>query len=83
MAKSSWEYFWELLGEAFSIGLAVVGSVLAGAFCGWLVDEKIFHGKTNHWFMVIGIVLGAIGGFKNLLYFSRKMNRERGRKDEF
>ncbi len=65
-----------MAGEALSVGLAMVGSVLAGAFFGWLLDEKLFHGRTSPWFTVVGIGLGAAGGIKNVFYFQRRMNRE-------
>ena len=80
MGKGTWEYLWELIGEALSVGLAMAGSVLAGAVFGWLLDEKLFHGRTSPWFTVIGIGLGAAGGIKNVFYFQRRMNRPREQK---
>ncbi len=76
MGKGFWDYFWELFGEAFSIGLSIVGSVVAGAVCGWWIDEKLFKGKTGPWFLILGVVLGAIGGFKNFMYFSKKLSKK-------
>ncbi len=76
MAKGAWKDLWEAIGEALSIGLAVVGSVLAGGLFGLLLDEKVFGGRTRPWFLIIGIALGAIGGFKNLLYYTRRLNRK-------
>jgi len=75
MGKSAWREMWGYVAEALSIGLAVVGSIVAGAAFGLLLDEKVFHGKTRPWFLIIGLALGAIGGFKNLLYYTRRMNR--------
>ena len=70
------KYFWELLGEAFGLGLSVVGSVVAGAFFGWLVDEKIFKGKTSPWFLILGLILGMGGGIKNIYYYQKRKIKE-------
>ncbi|HFC98566.1 MAG TPA: AtpZ/AtpI family protein [Thermosulfurimonas dismutans] len=80
MGKGVWDYFWELVGEALGVGLAMVGAVLAGALSGWLVDEKIFHGKTSPWFTIIGFALGAAGGIKNVFYFQKRMSKDREEK---
>ncbi|HIE32855.1 MAG TPA: F0F1-ATPase subunit [Thermodesulfobacteriaceae bacterium] len=76
MAKGAWEYFWELVGEALGVGLAMVGSVLAGAGFGWLLDEKVFKGRTSPWFLLIGLGLGAAGGIKNVFYFQKRTHKK-------
>lgn len=65
-----------ILGESLTIGVAVIGSILAGAITGWLIEEKLLKGKTSPWLTTLFIVLGAIGGIKNLLYYSKKRMRD-------
>ncbi len=79
--RENLRYLLELLGDFLSIGIAVVGSILAGAFTGWLIDEKVFKGRTYPWLTTIGIILGAIGGFKNIFYLSKKRLREQERRE--
>lgn len=65
-----------ILGESLTIGVAVIGSIMAGAITGWLIEEKLLKGKTSPWLTTLFIVLGAIGGIKNLLYYSKKRMRD-------
>jgi len=74
--RGTWDYFWEVIGEVLSIGLAMVGSVMAGAGFGWFMDEKVFKGHTSPWFLLIGIGLGAAGGIKNVLYFQKRSQKK-------
>jgi len=73
-----------VLGESLTIGIAVVGSIMAGAITGWLIEEKLLKGKTSPWITTLFIIFGAIGGIKNLLYYSRRrlkdVEKDEGRK---
>ncbi len=70
-----------VLGESLTIGVAVIGSILAGAITGWLIEEKLLKGRTSPWLTTLFIILGAVGGIKNLLYYSKRRMRDVG-KDE-
>ncbi|MFN3407224.1 MAG: AtpZ/AtpI family protein [Caldimicrobium sp.] len=74
--ESNIAFLLKILSESLAIGIAVIGSILAGAITGWLIEEKLLKGKTAPWITTICIILGAIGGIKNLLYYSRKRLRE-------
>lgn len=74
--ESALGFLIKVLGESLTIGIAVVGSILAGAVAGWLIEEKLLKGKTSPWITTLFIILGAIGGIKNLLYYSRKRVKE-------
>lgn len=74
--ESAFGFLITVLGESLTIGIAVVGSILAGAVAGWLIEEKLLKGKTSPWITTLFIILGAIGGIKNLLYYSRKRVKE-------
>lgn len=70
-----------VLGESLTIGVAVIGSILAGAITGWLIEEKLLKGRTSPWLTTLFIILGAVGGIKNLLYYSKRRMKDVG-KDE-
>lgn len=65
-----------VLGESLTIGIAVIGSIMAGAITGWLIEEKLLKGKTSPWITTLFIIFGAIGGIKNLLYYSKKRMKD-------
>ena len=77
--ESSISFLLKVLGEGLTIGVAVIGSILAGAITGWLIEEKLLKGKTSPWITTLFIILGAIGGIKNLLYYSRKRLKDIGK----
>ena len=66
-------YFFILLADFLTIGIAAGGSVAAGLLTGWLIDEKLFDGRTSPWFTVIFAAFGIAGGIKNVFLLSRKM----------
>jgi len=74
--ESNLKFLLTVLGEGLTIGVAVIGSILAGAITGWLIEEKLLKGKTSPWLTTLFIILGAIGGIKNLLYYSKKRMKE-------
>ncbi|MCC6025934.1 MAG: AtpZ/AtpI family protein [Caldimicrobium sp.] len=76
--ESNLKFLLTVLGESIAIGLAVMGSILAGAITGWFIEEKLLQGRTSPWITTIFIIFGAIGGIKNLLYYTRKRFKEKG-----
>lgn len=74
--ESNLKFIFKVLVDSLSIGIAVVGSIIAGALIGWLIDEKVFKGKTYPWLTLIFILLGVVAGFKNLIYYSKKRLKE-------
>jgi F0F1-type ATP synthase assembly protein I len=74
--KEDLRYLFGLLGDFLSIGIAVAGSVAAGMFMGWLIDEKLFNGRTHPWFLVIFTIFGIAGGIKNIFYMSKRSLRK-------
>ncbi|MCS7199306.1 MAG: AtpZ/AtpI family protein [Caldimicrobium sp.] len=81
--EGSFKFLLRVLGESITIGIAVMGSILAGAITGWFVEEKLLKGKTSPWITTLFIILGAIGGIKNLIYYSKRRMRDiEGPRDE-
>ena len=66
----------QVLLDSISIGAAIIGSIMAGAWVGWLIDEKVFKGKYFPWITTIFIVFGVIGGIKNLIWYSKRSLKE-------
>ncbi len=71
--RENLRYFFVLLADFLTIGIAAGGSVAAGLLTGWLIDEKLFHGRTSPWFTVIFAAFGIAGGIKNIFLLSKKM----------
>ncbi len=74
---STFKFLITVIVESVAVSLAVLGSILAGAITGWLIEEKLLHGKTSPWITTIFIIFGAIGGIKNLLYYTKRKFREK------
>ncbi len=74
--QNSFKFLFSILIESFSISLAVIGSIIAGAIVGWLIDEKVFKGKYFPWITTVFIIFGAMGGIKNLIWYSKKRMKE-------
>jgi len=82
---NTFKFLFSVLVESFSIGIAVVASIIAGAIVGWLIDEKVFDGKYSPWITTVFIFFGAAGGIKNLIWYSKKRMKEisKNEKDKF
>ncbi len=59
-------------GLAFSIGVGLFGSVLVMMIIGWLADVFL---KTAPWGIVVGIILGSILGFYQLVKTLNQINK--------
>ena len=80
--RESLRYLLGLLGDFLSIGLAVGGSVFAGIITGWLLDERLFHGRTSPYLTVICAGFGIAGGIRNIFLMTRRRLREKGNHDK-
>ena len=73
MAKSSSrKEFMKLLADFSTIGITLASSVFIGFGIGYLIDTKVFNGRTTPWFMFIFLAVGIAAGFKNLYQISRR-----------
>lgn len=79
--ESTFKFLFTVLVESLAIGIAVLGSILAGAIVGWLIDEKLLKGRFFPWITTLFIIFGALGGIKNLIWYSKKRMKDIG-KDE-
>ncbi len=80
---STFKFLFSVLTESLSVGIAVASSIIIAAIVGWLIEEKVFKGKYSPWITTSFIVFGAIGGIRNLIWYSKKRLRDISeRKDE-
>ena len=60
------------LADLSTIGITLASSVFIGFGAGYLIDVKLFNGKTTPWFMFIFLALGIAAGFKNLYQITKR-----------
>ncbi|OGQ96557.1 MAG: F0F1-ATPase subunit [Deltaproteobacteria bacterium RIFOXYD12_FULL_57_12] len=61
-----------LLGEFSTIGLTLASAIFIGIGIGYLLDNKVFNGRTSPWFTLVFLGLGIAAGFKNLYALSKR-----------
>ena len=54
-----------------TVGINIVVATFIGLGLGWLIDHKLFHGKTEPWFTLIFLLFGIIAGFKNVFQMTK------------
>jgi len=64
--------FMRLLADFSTIGLSLASSIFVGFGMGYLLDVKLFHGRTSPWFMMIFFGLGVFAGFRNLYRLTQR-----------
>ena len=62
----------KLLADFSTIGMTVAFSIFIGLGIGYLLDEKVFNGKTSPWFTLIFLGLGVVAAFKNLYTMAKR-----------
>lgn len=61
-----------LLADFSTIGLSLASSIFVGFGMGYLLDEKLFSGRTTPWFMMIFFGLGVFAGFRTLYRLAKR-----------
>lgn len=64
--------YMKLLADFSTIGLTMASSVFIGFGIGYMIDTKLFGGRTKPWFMLIFLLLGIFAGFKNLYQLAKR-----------
>ncbi|PIP43999.1 MAG: F0F1-ATPase subunit [Deltaproteobacteria bacterium CG23_combo_of_CG06-09_8_20_14_all_60_8] len=62
----------KMLADFSTIGMSVAFSVFIGVWIGWLLDHKVFNGRTEPWFTLIFLGLGVAAAFRNLFHMARR-----------
>ena len=55
------------------VGLTFVFSILVGFGMGWLLDNKVFDGRTAPYLTFVFLGLGIVAGFRQLWELTRKI----------
>ncbi len=58
--------FWMNMYTLATVGLNIVVATFFGLGLGWLIDHKLFGGKTEPWFTLIFLLLGIVAGFRSM-----------------
>jgi len=61
-----------LLAEFSTIGMSVAFSVFIGVGIGYLLDHKVFAGRTSPWLTLIFLGFGVAAAFMNLYRMARR-----------
>lgn len=61
-----------LLADFSTLGLSLASSIFVGFGMGYLLDVKVFGGRTTPWFMLIFFCLGVFAGFRTLFRLTRR-----------
>ena len=60
------------LADLSTIGLSLASSIFVGFGMGYLLDVKLFGGRTTPWFMMIFLGLGVFAGFRTLYRLTKR-----------
>jgi len=70
--SSSRKEIMKLLGDFSTIGLTLAAAIFVGVGIGYLLDHKVFKGKTAPWLTLIFLGFGIAAGFKNLYMLTKR-----------
>jgi len=56
-----------------AIGFQLAAAVIAGLFIGQWIDQKL---HTTPWLTILGLILGSVGGFYNLIRIINWKNKD-------
>ena len=62
----------KLLGDFSTIGLTLAASIFVGVGIGYLLDHKVFKGKTAPWLTLLFLGFGIAAGFRNLYKLTKR-----------
>ncbi len=58
--------------KASTVGIQLVVSTFVGLAIGWLLDYKLFKGKTAPYLTIIFLIIGIVSGFRDLVRLARQ-----------
>jgi ATP synthase protein I len=62
----------KLLADFSTIGMTMVFSIFIGVGIGYLLDHKVFGGRTAPWLTLAFLGFGVAAAFKNLFMLSKR-----------
>jgi ATP synthase protein I len=58
-------------GIAYGAAVSLFAAVVGGLIVGWLLDRWL---GTGPWLLVVGLILGAVGGFYEFIRTTSRLN---------
>jgi len=58
--------------KASTVGIQLVVSTFVGLAIGWLLDYKLFKGRTAPYLTIIFLLIGIVSGFRDLIRLARQ-----------
>ena len=71
--KQNDKEFWRGMYNLATVGINIVAATFIGLGIGWVLDNKVFHGRTSPWFTLSFLILGIIAGFRNVFLIVKEM----------
>jgi ATP synthase protein I len=62
----------KLMADFSTIGMTMVFSIFIGIGIGYLLDHKVFGGKTAPWLTLVFLGFGVAAAFKNLYMMTKR-----------
>jgi len=62
----------KVMADFSTIGISLASSIFVGFGMGYLIDEKLFDGRTTPWFMGIFFCFGVASGFRTLIRLTKR-----------
>ncbi|MDA8166040.1 MAG: AtpZ/AtpI family protein [Desulfobacteraceae bacterium] len=62
----------KMLADFGTVGMTVAFSIFIGVGIGYLLDHKVFGGRTAPWLTLIFLGLGVAAAFKNLYMMTKR-----------
>ena len=59
-------------GIAYGAAISLFAAVVGGLIVGWLLDRWL---GTSPWLLVVGLILGAAGGFYEFIRTTSRLNQ--------
>jgi F0F1-type ATP synthase assembly protein I len=61
-----------LLADFSTVGMTVAFSIFIGVGIGYLLDHKVFGGRTSPWLTLVFLGFGVVAAFKNLFSMTKR-----------
>jgi ATP synthase protein I len=61
-----------LMADFSTIGMTMVFSIFIGVGIGYLLDHKVFGGRTAPWLTLLFLAFGVAAAFKNLYMMTKR-----------
>ena len=64
------------MSDASTIGITMAACIFIGVGVGYYLDNKVFHGSTFPWFLIIGTTYGIVAAFVSLFRLAKQKEKQ-------